>query len=97
MQFWKEFDTIEKIRKNVHQLDPETELHRFLRRPCRIRKVGIMALTKDPEFDKCRIYTENWYDEKMKSKYALQHKTDKSYLSEILNEFEKMKTDEDKV
>jgi hypothetical protein len=97
MQFWKEFDTVEKIRKNVNQLHPETELYRFLRSPCHMRKLGILALTNDPEFDKYREYTENWYAEIVKSKYALQYEDEKFYLAEILNEFEKLKTDENKV
>lgn len=96
IQFWKEYDSIEKIRKNVNLLNPETELFRFLRTPCLMRKLGILAMTNDPEFDKCRRYTENWYAEIMKSKYATQFENEKSYLPEIINEFEKLKTDENK-
>jgi hypothetical protein len=62
MQFWKEFNSIEKIRKNVHQLHPETELFQFLRAPCLVRKLGILALTNGLECDNCRRYIIHLYD-----------------------------------
>lgn len=91
MLFWDQYNSVQKIRDKVKQLKEENEVGEFLRMPSKLRKLAILAITNDLEYDDYRNYVENWYSERFIGPYAAQLEDIKSYLPELLNNLEKLK------
>ena len=97
MEFWQRYNTVQKIRDKAKQLKGENDVSAFFRRPSNLRKLAILAITNDYNFEEYRNYIEKYYSEIFKSQFAVQYEDVKSYLPEILERFEKLKTDESRV